>query len=153
MANTTEAGLSRRKMMLVAGGAVAGAGALVAAPFRTAIRSVFRKADVTGGGSRGPLLLATAGYDEWMSVVGSSFSLGGGSYIQLAGLRALPTLGSRPQGVRSQGFAAFFDPTNGQSVAADLIYTATHNQYGPLQIYLAGTSDPRTPGRMVAVFN
>jgi hypothetical protein len=154
MAKTTDAGLSRRKMMLIAGGTVAGAGALVAAPFRTAIRNVFRKAEATGGGvSRGPLLLATAGYDDWMGVVGSSFSLGGGSYIQLAGVRPLPTSGARPQGVRAQGFAAFFDPASGQSLAPDLIYTATHSQYGPMQIYLAGTSDPRTPGRMVAVFN
>jgi hypothetical protein len=153
MAKTTDTGLSRRKMMLITGGAVAGAGALIAAPFRGPIRQVARRALVSTGVGRAILSLADAGYDEWLSVVGSSFSLGGGTSVQLVGVRALPTSGSKPQGVRSQGFAAFFDPAGSQSVAPNLIYTATHTMYGPTRIYLAGTSDPRTPRRMVAVFN
>jgi hypothetical protein len=153
MAKTTETGLSRRKMMLVTGGAVAGAGALMAAPLRDSIKNVARGTMVRTGIGRGLLSLSAAGYDEWQSVVGSSFALGGSTNVQLVGVRALPTSGSKPQGVRSQGFAAFFEPARGQSIAPDLIYTATHSAYGPTQIYLAATSDPRTPGRMVAVFN
>jgi hypothetical protein len=153
MAEKTETGLSRRKMMLVTGSAVAGANALVAAPFSNEIIVGVREAVASVPGGRSLLSLATANYDEWQSIVGSSFSLGGRMNVQLVGVRALPTSGSKPQGVRTQGFAAFFDPAAGQSVAPDLIYTATHSQYGPTQLYLAATSDRRTPGRMVAVFN
>lgn len=153
MAKTTDTGLSRRKMMLVTGGAVAGASALVAAPFSGPIKQVARGAIVSTGIGRIFLSLSTATYDEWLTVVGSTFSFGGGAVLQLAGVRPLPTLGSKPQGVRTQGFAAFFDPTGSQSVAPNLIYTATHSTYGPTQIYLAATSDPRTPRRMVAVYN
>ena len=153
MAKTTDTGLSRRKMMLATGGAVAGASALVAAQFSEDIRIAARDVVANIPGGRTLLSLGDAGYDEWLTVVGSSFSLGGRTNVQLVGVRALPTSGSKPQGVRSQGFAAFFDPAKGQTVAPDLIYTATHNQYGPTQLYLAATSDQRTPGRMVAVFN
>jgi hypothetical protein len=153
MAKTTDTGLSRRKMMLVTGGAIAGAGALVAAPFRGPIKNVARGTIVSSGIGRAFLSLANADYDEWLGVVGTSFSLGGRTNVQLVGVRALPTSGRKPQGVRGQGFAAFFDPPTGQSVAPDMIYTATHSQYGPTQIFLSATSDPRTPGRMVAVFN
>ena len=153
MARTTDTGLNRRKMMLVAGGAVAGAGALVAAPFREEITGGIRDVVVGTGTGRSLLSLTNASYEEWESVVGTSFSLGGSTSLQLAGVRALPTSGAIPQGVRRQAFAAFFDPAGGGSVAPDLIYTATHSVYGPTQIYLAATSDRRTPGRMVAVFS
>lgn len=149
----TETGLNRRKMMLVTGSAVAGASALVAATNRDEVVNVLRGAVGSVPGGRGLLSLSTASFAEWQSVVGSTFSLGGRTNVQLVGVRALPTSGGRPQGVRQQGFAAFFDPAGTQSVAPDLIYTATHSAYGPSQIYLAATSDPRTPRRMVAVFN
>lgn len=153
MAKTTGAGLSRRKMMLVTGSAVAGAGALVAAPFRAQIRLVARKVALNTGVGRSLLSLANATYDEWLGAVGSTFSLGGNSNVQLVGVRALPTSGSKPSWVRTQGFAAFFDPVRNAAVAPDQIYTASTSQYGATQLYLAATSDPRTPGRMVAVFN
>lgn len=153
MGKTTEKGLNRRKMMLVTGGAVAGASALLAAPFRDNIKDAARKAVVNSGVGRGFLSLATANYDEWLSVVGSTFSLGGRTNVTLAGVRALPTSGDKPQGVRTQGFAAFFDPAGNQSVAPDLIYTATHSTYGPTQLFLAASGGARTPHRMVAVFN
>jgi hypothetical protein len=152
MGKTTEKGLSRRKMMLVTGGAVAGASALLAAPFRDNLKSAARKAVVNSGGS-GLLSLGTASYDEWLSVVGTSFGLGGRVNVQLVGVRALPTSGAKPQGVRTQGFAAFFDPSGHDTVAPDLIYTATHSTYGPTQIFLASASDRDSPRRMVAVFN
>ncbi len=153
MARTTETRLSRRKMMLVTGGAVAGASAMMAAPFRGPIKNVARNAaDNIRGVRAAPVNLSTAGYDVWLSVAGSSFWLGGDSYVELVGVRALPTSGAKPQGVRSQGFVAFFDPLSNQPIAPDRIYSAMHNRYGATQIFLAGTSDPRTPGRMVAVF-
>jgi hypothetical protein len=153
MGKTTEKGLSRRKMMLVTGGAVAGAGALIAAPFRDEIKSAARKAIVNSGVGTGLLSLGTANYDEWLSVVGSTFGLGGRTNVTLVGVRALPTSGDKPQGVRTQGFAAFFDPAGNQTVAPDLIYTATHSTYGPTQLFLAAAGGARTPHRMVAVFN
>ena len=149
----TEKGLNRRKMMLVTGGAVAGASALIAAPFREKIASKARELVVSTGVGRGMLSLASANYDEWMAQVGSTFTLGGRTSIQLVGVRALPTSGARPSGVRTQSFVALFDPVARQSVAPDLIYTATHPIYGPMPLYLAATSDARTPGRMAAVFN
>lgn len=153
MGKTTEKGLSRRKMMMVTGGAVAGAGALLAAPFRDEIKGAARKALVNSGVGAGLLSLGTANYDEWLSVVGTTFSLGGRTEVELVGVRALPTSGDKPQGIRTQGFAAFFDPARNQSIAPDLIYTATHSTYGPTQLFLAAAADARTPHRMVAVFN
>ena len=153
MARTTETKLSRRKMMLVTGGAVAGASAMMAAPFRGPIRRVARNAiGNLRPVSSASVNLAAANYDIWFGITGSSFSLGGGSTIELIGVRALQTSGDRPLGVRNQGFAAFFEPLSTQPIAPDRIYTATHSLYGSLQIFLGGTSDPRTPGRMVAVF-
>ena len=108
---------------------------------------------VNSGAGRALLSLSGANFAEWQSVVGSTFALGGSTDLRLVGVRALPSAGRKPQGVRAQGFAAFFDPGRGQSVAPNLIYTATHSTYGPTQIFLAATNDPRTPGRMVAVFN
>ena len=105
--------LNRRKMMLVAGGAVAGASALIAAPYRTKIKRVARRVMVNTGVGRGLLSLGNASYDEWLNEVGATFSLGGGTNMRLVGVRALPTYGARPDGVRTQGFAAFFDPTCG----------------------------------------
>jgi len=153
MEKTTETGLNRRKMMLVAGGAVAGAGALVAAPFRETIKSKVRETLVSSGLGRRMLSLGNATFEEWQAQVGTTFSLGGATNVKLVGVRALATSGAKPRGVRVQGFAAFFDPTGGRSVAPDLIYTATHSSYGTSQLFLAATGDPRAPGRMVAVFN
>jgi hypothetical protein len=153
MGKMTEKGLSRRNMIMVTGGAVAGAGALLAAPFRDEIKGAARKAVVNSGLGTGLLSLGTANYDEWLSVVGSTFGLGGRANVTLVGVRALPTSGDKPQGVRTQGFAAFFDPQGHQTVAPDLIYTATHSTYGPTQLFLASAADARTPNRMIAVFN
>ena len=149
---TTESGVSRRKMMLVAGGAVATAGALMAAPFRNELRTAGRKAIASTGVGRGFLSLAEGSYEEWTGEVGATFSLGGGTSIRLAGIRPLNSDGHRPRGVRPQAFAAFFEPVGGRSIAPDLIYTATHSSYGPMQIFLASAESPRTPGQMVAVF-
>jgi len=146
--------LSRRKMMLVTGGAVAGAGALIAAPFREKIVATAREALTSTRLGRGLLSLAHAGYEEWAAQVGSVFTLGGGTRITLAGVRPLPSSGTRPAGLgRDRAFVAVFEPARGQSLAGDLIYTAIHREYGPLPLFLSAGGDARTPGRMLAVFN
>ena len=152
MGKAKDSNLNRRKMMLVTGGAVAGASALVAAPFRESIKSVGRRLTVNSTAA-GFKSLANGTYEQWLNEVGAKFTLGGTSRITLVGVRALPTSGAKPQGVRAQGFAAFFEPPAGQSIAPDLIYTATHTSYGPMPLFLARSSDPATPRRMVAVFN
>ena len=149
---TTENGVNRRKMMLVAGGAVATAGALMAAPFRDELRTAGRKAIASTGVGRGFLSLADGSLDEWTSEVGATFSLGGGTSMRLVGVRPLDSAGTRPQGVRPQSFAAYFEPVGGRSIAPDLIYTATHPSYGPMPIYLSAAAGPRAPAQMVAVF-
>ncbi len=148
----SEAGMNRRKMMLVAGGAVACAGALVAAPFRGPIKSVARRVLAGTGPGQGMLSLADGTYDEWLNQVGATFSLGGRTSLKLVGVRALTSSGA-PSGVRAQAFAAFFDPPAGQSVAPDLIYSAVHPTYGPLPLYLANAGRPNSPRRMVAIFS
>jgi hypothetical protein len=74
--------------------------------------------------------------------------------MRLAGVRPMASEGPRPMSVaRRSAFVAMFDVLGGQTVAGDLIYTASHPQYGPLQIFLSASADPRTPGRVLAVFN
>ena len=152
MSKTADKGLNRRNMMLVTGGAVAGAGALIAAPFREAIKSTARGERVSTGPGPGIPQLATGTYEQWQAAVGQTFGLGGRTNIKLVGVRPLGTASAKPAGVRAQAFVAAFDPVSGQGIAPDLIYTATNNAYGTMQIYLGATSDPRTPGRMIAVF-
>ena len=149
----TENRLSRRKMMLITGGAVAGASALIAAPMRRNIKRVARRAVVSTGLGRSLLNLADGSYDEWQNEVGATFSLGANSNMELVGVRALPTSGARPDNVRQQGFAAFFEPRTSQPVAPNRTYTVVHSSYGAMLLYLSGSSDPATPRRMVAVFN
>ena len=145
--------LSRRKV-LVGGGAVATLGAVVASPLSVPIAREAQGLIATQPWARGMLSLAEAGYDQWLEQVGSAFTLGGGMSMQLAGIRALASEGSRPMAVaRRTAFVAMFDAAGGQTLAGDLIYTANHRQYGPLQIFLSASTDPRTPGRMLAVFN
>ena len=149
----TDGALTRRKMMLITGGAVAGAGALIAAPFREEIAATVRQVVTSSPVGRGLVSLANAGYDEWAAQVGSIFTLGDGTRLTLAGVRAFPSAGVRPRGGRDRAFVAQFDAGNGNSPAPDLIHTANHAQYGPLPLFLSATGDPRTTGRMLAVFN
>lgn len=153
MTETRKKSLSRRRMMLVTGGAVAGAGALMAAPYRRSIKQVARRVMASTTLGRSVISLADASYDEWANEVGATFSLGAGTTMQLVGVRPLPTSGARPDNVRQQGFAAFFDPQGAQSVAPNLIYTVYHSSYGAMLLYLGGATSSSTPRRMVAVFN
>ncbi len=145
--------LSRRKV-LVGGGAVATLGAVAASPLSVPIAREARSLIATQPWARGMLSLAAAGHDQWLEQVGSTFALGGGMSMQLAGIRVLASEGARPMAVaRRTAFVAMFDAADGQAMAGDLIYTASHPQYGPLQIFLSASPDPRTPRRMLAVFN
>jgi hypothetical protein len=86
----TESALTRRRMMLITGGAIAGAGALIAAPFREEIAATARQVLTSTPLGRGFVSLADAGYEEWGRQVGSVFTLGDGTRLTLAGVRARP---------------------------------------------------------------
>lgn len=146
--------LSRRNMLLAIGGGVAVTGALVAAPLRRAVTQSARRLIVSQPWARRILSLADASYEEWAEQVGSTFAAGGGYGMRLVGVRPLASTGQRPAGLsRQRAFLAVFDATGGSTMAGDLIYTVNHPQYGPLQIFLSASAEPRSPGRMHAVFN
>lgn len=146
--------LSRRNVMIAGGGTVAAIGAFAASPLSNPLKSEVRGMLAGQDWARGMLSLANGTFEEWQSLVGSTFSLGGGSTMRLAGVSALQSSGERPYGVaRRQAFLAVFEPARGQSMASDLIYTATHAQYGPVQLFMTAAPAPRAPERMHAVFN
>lgn len=147
--------LSRRKLLVVLGATAGAAGAAMLSPFRNVFvrnaRQLVRQQPIL---RRMLLSLASAGYDEWMDQVGAVFSIGGGTSMRLAGVEPFSAGGTRPIALpRDRAFMAVFDLLNGATMAGDLIYTANHPQYGPFQIFLAASSDPRSPSRMIAVFN
>jgi len=149
----TEKGFSRRKMMLITGGAVAGAGALMAAPFRRNLKQVARRVVASTELGRAMLNLADGTYQEWLNEVGATFSISANRNMTLTGVRPLPTSGARPDNVRQQGFVAFFDPVGSQNIAPNALYSVYHSSYGAMMIYLARSTDPATPRRVLAVFN
>lgn len=141
-------------MLIAGGGAVAAAGAFVASPLGNPITSKGRELLASQPWARRFLSLAGGTQAEWQSQVGSTFALGGGTSMRLAGVRPFASPGDRPLSVtRKSAFVAVFDVLGGNSLPGDLIYTATHPQYGPLQLFLSASSDPRAPARMFAVFN
>jgi hypothetical protein len=147
--------LSRRKLLVGAGGVAAVAIAVKESPFgavvdRTA-RDIARREPLLRGSM---LSLAQAGYEEWTDQVGSIFNVGGGDSLKLVGVAPFESTGARPVGLaRDRAFLAKFDVQNGGSMAGDLIYTVVHPQYGAMQVFLSASSDPRLPNRMNAVFN
>lgn len=146
--------LSRRNVLIAGGGAVAAAGAFAISPLSNPLTAQAR--DLLAGQSwaRTFLSLARGTFAEWQSVVGSNFAIGGGGTLRLAGVVAFASSGARPYDVaRRSGFLAVFEAGRGQTLAGDLIYTITHAQYGPLQIFLTASPDARQPGTMHAVFN
>lgn len=145
--------LSRRNVV-VGGATAATVGAIALSPLGVPISREAQALLATQPWARGMLSLSSAGYDQWVAQVGSVFALGGGTSMRLAGVRPLESDGARPMGVaRRSAFVAVFDLLGGQTMAGDLIYTASHPQYGPLQIFLSASGDSRTPARMLAVFN
>jgi hypothetical protein len=152
--NVERSKFSRRNMILALGGAFAAAGVLIAAPFKNPIIGNVRRLAAFTAGNRGRVSLGDAGYDEWVQQVGSVFTIAGGTRLQLAGVRPLASGGSRPASLgRNSAFLAVFDAIGGATVAGDLIYGASHPQYGAMMIFLTASSDPRTPARMFALFN
>jgi len=148
----SDSGVSRRNALLVGGGAVAAVGALAAGPMRSQVAEGVKA--LTGDRTGAPTVnLATGSYEDWLAQVGKTFALGGGSGMRLAGVRALASSGPRPNGLRARAFVALFDPLSGGTMAGDLIYTASNRETGALQLFLSTSTDPRSPARMLAVFN
>jgi hypothetical protein len=150
----TDALLSRRKLLVTAG--VVGTAAVAAlTPLRTvlinATRDLVKKQPTL---RRWIMPLAQAGYDDWLAQVGATFTVGGGTSLKLAGVRAFAAAGTRPSSLsRDRAFVAMFDVQNRRTLPGDLIFTITHPIHGAFQLFLSAAGDPRTPGRMLAVFN
>jgi hypothetical protein len=149
----TRGSYSRRNMLIAAGGAAAAIGATVALPYRAGAAARTAEAARTRPSLAGGSSLASAGYDEWARLVGTSFALGGGQALVLAGVRAVDSAGPRPAGTRDRAFIAAFDLRGARTMAGDQIYTVSNPASGPFQIFLSAAPDARTPGRMLAVFN
>ena len=149
----TEKGFSRRKMMLVTGAGVAGASALMAAPFRRNIKQVARRVVASTELGRSMINLADGTYQEWLNEVGATFSISASRNMQLVGVRPLPTSGAKPDNVRQQGFVAFFDPVGSQTIPSNALYSVYHSSDGAMMLYLGHSADPATPRRVIAVFN
>ncbi|HST37354.1 MAG TPA: hypothetical protein VLK25_12085 [Allosphingosinicella sp.] len=146
--------LSRRNVLVAGGGTVAAVGAFAISPLSNPLVSEMRSALAGQTLVRGLFSLANGTYEEWQSLVGSTFSLGGGTTMRLTGVSPLLSSGTRPYSVaRRQAFLGVFEPGPRQSMAGDLIYTATHPQYGPVQLFLTNAPPAAGPTRMHAVFN
>lgn len=145
--------LSRRNALVIVGGAAVAMGAVLAAPYKALITRRGRELARAQPFLRRLLSLADAGYDEWLDQVGSVFAVGGGTGMSLFGVEPLNSSGARPLNLRDRAFLLHFNVLNGGTMAGDLIYTVSHPQYGPLRIFLSASTDRRTPGRMLAVFN
>jgi hypothetical protein len=145
--------LSRRNVMIAGGGAaVAGLGVVALTPLGNPVKAKAREALAGTNWGRSMLSLADGTMAEWQEQVGATFAVGGGTAMRLAGVRAMNSGGERPMSVtRRSAFVAFFDVLGGQTLPGELIYTASHSQYGPMQLYLSEASG--APGRMLAVFN
>jgi hypothetical protein len=145
--------LTRRNVMIAGGtAAVAGLGVVALTPLGNPVKAKAREALAASSWGQSMLSLADGTMAEWQAQVGATFAVGGGTSMRLAGVRPLNSDGERPLSVtRRAAFVAHFDVLGGQSLPGELIYTASHPQYGPLQIFLSESGE--TPRRMLAVFN
>ncbi|MDQ4088275.1 MAG: hypothetical protein M3177_09760, partial [Pseudomonadota bacterium] len=143
----TSSTLSRRNILAgLAGVAVTAVVATTA--FRPSVGERARRVLASNGLTRRFLSLADAEQGEWQAQVGSVFSVEGGYRMRLAGVRPLQSVGARPpEATRDRAFVAVFEVADGMTMAGDLIYTATHPQYGRLPLFLSASGDPR---RMLA---
>ena len=149
-----ESFLVRRTLLIGIGGAAATTAAIVVSPIRAVIAMTARDLVRQQPALRRMLLsLANAGYNEWLDQVGTIFSVGGGTALKLVAVEGFNTMGTRPIRLRDRAFTAKFDVQNGGTMPGDLIYTASHPRYGPFQIFLSASTDPRLPHRMTALFN
>lgn len=142
--------LSRRKVVIgLAGAAVTAAVATTALGPAASDRT--RRLLAGNRLTRRFLSLAHADQSEWAAQIGSQLRLDGGYRLRLAGVRPLHSGGARPaSATRGNAFVAVFDVLGSGEMAGDLIYTASHPQYGALPLFLSAAGDPR---RMLAVFN
>jgi hypothetical protein len=146
--------LVSRRNIIVAAGAAAAVGALSLSPARRLIADAGgARSDGTAPGSGGPATLATGSLDDWQGAIGATFTIAGAGALRLAGLRPLESRGNRPSNLRGRAFVAMFDPVGGATLAGDLIYTARRRGAAAFPIFLSASPDPRTPARMLAVFN
>lgn len=146
---------SRRKLLAMAGGGGAVAAFAASRPVLEIATGSLRRLVARAPGLRSVLIsLADADYAQWAQTVGSVFTIAGGTSMVLTGVLPLQSSGVRPLSLgRAQAFLAVFDVPGGRTLAGDLIYTVSHPQYGAFQIFLSAVTDPRTPGRMLAVYN
>jgi len=94
--------------------------------------------------------LATAGRNDWLSEVGSTFSLQsetGNVTMKLAKVTAFPSAGARPRGLRDQAFSLAFEPVNGAMPQGDRIYAMSHAG-ADLKVFFA-----KSDKVLLAVFN
>ena len=143
--------LSRRGILAVIGAATAGTVALLSTSFRPSVTRQARRVLASTPLTRGMLSLSQAEMDEWSTQVGASFTVGGGYALRLAGVEPMESSGDRPASLRQRAFAAIFEVTRGTAMPGELIYTVSHPQYGPMQLFLS--ESVRQRGRMVAIFN
>lgn len=148
----TESHPSRRNVLFVLGGAALAAGAVIAAPVRDLIAGASQSLINGAAPPRATVNLASASYEQWLAQVNANFAVAGGNPLKLLGVEPLNSVGQRPAGLRARAFALTFNVTGSGTMASDLIYTISHAQHGALRIFLTA-ADPRTPNRMLAVFN
>lgn len=142
-------GVSRRNILVGAAGAAVCA--IVATPLLRPVMGDRARRLLAGHPiTRRFVSLDDAGEAEWAAQVGTRFTASTGQRLRLAGVRAFPSPGPRPAGLRQSAFAVFFDVADGAAMAQNVIYTLAHPQYGSTRLMLSLTD---TPGRMVAVFN
>ena len=141
---------SRRNVLLGLAG-VAAAGLVATARWIPSAEERTRRILASNPVTRRFLSLANAEQGEWAQQVGSEFRVEGGYRLKLAGIESSRSIGERPQQVtRRRGFIAVFDVLDGASMAGDLIYSASHSQYGSLPLFLSASG---SPSRMFAIFN
>ncbi|HEX9946693.1 MAG TPA: hypothetical protein VGA98_04055 [Allosphingosinicella sp.] len=143
--------LSRRNLLAGLGFGVAAVGALATPALQL---SWTRKPDPKGDGwDRQFTSLARAGLDEWSRHIGAEFALAGGVAARLAEVRALPSPGQRPAGLRDRAFAVVFESAGGTLPAGDRILDMAHAEAGALKVYFSACSDMCGGRRLQAIFN
>jgi hypothetical protein len=144
---------SRRGMLVGLTAGLAGLGA-VAAPALTL--------DLTDGSPTGDwwdrlfFSLKNGGYAEWSEQVGTTFRLGGrgtATELTLVAIKPFNSRSPRPSSLaRDRAFAAVFETTD-PAAKGDRTYSATHEKYGALEIYMSPAYAAGRAQRMEAVFN
>ena len=141
--------LSRRKAVaaLAIGGVATGAFAASKFGFTA---GKFSAPKVLSWWERPSVDLATAGRNDWLGQVGSTFSLQGESgnvTMKLAKVTAFPSAGARPRGLRDQAFSLAFQPVSGALPDGDRIYSVNHLGKD-LKVYFSASDKV-----LLAVFN